>query len=236
MRRTLHAVFAAAALLSTSTARADAVADYEKLKKAGKNVDALAGLEKASDAAPKDCKILKTLGNAYYDAKDADLGTMTLERFIRECPADPDLGAAKERVAKHFDTKASVDVPPDDAGVGGLYLVPLPPQRSSAGRTEEDAWAAGEDATQFDFKKVELEQGIEMMRLTRFKEAATLLETYIKKEPKLAAQGYRYLGTARAQLGEKDAAIKAYEAYLKLDPKAPDADPIRRSINFAKKK
>jgi Flp pilus assembly protein TadD len=223
------------AILFTTLAFAGPVEDYDKLKKQGKAKEGLAALEKAADASPKDCKLLKALGSAYGDAKDDDLAVFTLERYLKECASDPDFAATKAKVEKHFESKATAALPPEDAGPGGLYIPRLPQPKASGGRTEDDAWAVGEDVDRVTKVMPDIEQAIELIRASKHAEAISRLESYTKRQP-LDAQGFKWLGAAKAKSGDHAGALKAYEKYVSMDPKESDLEPIRKSVNFSKVK
>jgi regulator of sirC expression with transglutaminase-like and TPR domain len=232
----LVAVVGALAMFVALPAVAGPVEDAAALRKKGKRTEAVALLEKAAETAPKDCALSKALGEAYYDANDADMGAMTWERFLKECPKDPAAGEIAKRLAEHYDKK--MDPHPearagaDDVRPGTLYLVPLPQGKERGGGTEDDRWALENDSRVVKLGPVE--DAIEHLRVGKFTDAVNILEAQVKKKPG-DDQAWRYLGTARAQAGDKAGAVKAYEKYLELSPKAPDAEPIRRSIKSVKK-
>jgi len=217
-------------------ALAGPIEEAAKLKKAGKKPEALALLEKASEAAPKDCPLLKVLGDTYFEVDDLDLGAMTYERYVKDCPNDPGSAEVSKKLAAHYDSKMAAEGPPAAAagGQGGIYLVPLPPARIMGAGTEDDRWAV-EDFSSRTERMNPVEQACEQLRTNRVKEAVATLEAQVKKKPG-DDQAWRYLGTARAMNGDVPGAVKAYEKYLSLEPKAPDADPIRKSVQYHKKK
>lgn len=230
--KTLSAVLVST--LITGSALAGPVEDAAKLKKEGKKAEAVALLEKASEKAPKDCKLLKALGDAYFDVEDLDLGAMTFERFVKDCSADPAAAEVSKKLAAHYDSKLASEGPPAAAaGEGGLYLVPLLPPRLIGAGTEDDRWAMDSDSRVHRLPIPE--QACELLRTNKIKDAVVLLETQVKKKPG-DDQSWRFLGTARAMNGDVPGAVKAYEKYLQLEPDAPDAEPIRRSIKYHKKK
>ena len=235
--KTLLALLAVAATsLAALPVLAGPIEDADALRKKGKKAEAVTLLEKAAEAAPKDCALSRALGEAYFDAGDSDMGAMTCERFVKECPKDPAASAIAKKLEQHYEAKSAYRPGPASKPVeedtGKLYLVPLPPAKERGGGTEDDRWAVENDSRFKLFTAVE--EALEHMRATRFAEAVAVLETHLKKNPG-DEQAWRFLGTARAQLGDKAGAVKAYEKYLSLAPKAPDADPIRKSLKYGKK-
>lgn len=227
----LPGLFAAAALLVGSPALAGPIEKAAELRKDGKKQEAVALLEKAAEADAKDCALTRALGDAYFDLGDVDLGAMTLERFLKDCPDDKAASAVGEKLARHYDRKMEAGAPDDGKG-GVLYLVPLPKASERGGGTDDDRWAF-ENYSRTE-KLSPVEQGIEHLRLGKHKEAVAVLEAQVKKKPG-DAQAWRYLGTARALAGDKSGAVKAYEKYLSLEPDAPDAEAIRKTLPYARR-
>ncbi len=213
-------ICSAVVALAASPAAAGPVEEANTLIKQGKASDAVALLEKAAEAAPSDCVFSKALGEAYFAAKDSDLGAMTYERFLKNCADHKDAGNVAAALAAHYDKKLGPEPRP---GADALYRVPLPPRQTTGGRTEDDSWAYERDARVERLTKVE--EAIEGMRLADYAMAARILEKRLVEEPG-DAQAWRFLGTARAELGDVEGALEAYDKYLAIDSKAPDAEPI----------
>lgn len=233
MRVRMSALVAAVFYLGAGLpARAGPVDDAVAKCKGGKSAEALPALEKATTENPSDCAALKALGDCYFAASDADLGALTYERFLKTCPKHAEAQQVAGALAAHYD-KVTGPEPPPNAGPDGLYRVPLPPRQTVGGRTEDDAWAYERYDRVERLTKVE--EAIELMRDGKPAKAVKLLEKHLKEEPK-NAQGWRFLGTARAENGDPSGAVEAYEKYLALEPKAPDAAPIRQSVEYFKKR
>ncbi|MGI5862903.1 MAG: tetratricopeptide repeat protein [Myxococcales bacterium] len=233
MRVRLSALVAVVLYLGSGLpARAGPADDAAAKCKQGKSAEAIPALEKATTKNPSDCAALKALGDCYFAASDADLGALTYERFLKACPNHAEAQKVASALAAHYDKLAGPE-PPPNAGPDGLYRVPLPPRQTVGGRTEDDAWAYERDSRVERLTKVE--EAIELMRAGKHADAVKLLKKYLKDEPK-DAQGWRFLGTAQADNGNPAGAVEAYEKYLALEPKAPDAAPIRQSVEYFKKK
>lgn len=227
----LPGLLAAAALLSAPAARAGALEDAAELRKDGKKQEAVALLEKAAEADAKNCALRRALGEGYFDLGDVDLGAMTLERFLKDCPTDKAASAVGEKLARHYDRKMEAGAPDDGKG-GVLYLVPLPKAKERGGGTDDDRWAY-ENYSRTD-KLTAVEQAVEHLRMNKHREAVAVLVARVKKKPG-DAQAWRFLGTARALAGDRAGAVKAYEKYLELEPDAPDAEPIRKTLPYARR-
>ena len=72
--------------------------------------------------------------------------------------------------------------------------------------------------------------GLTLIKLKRYDEAQTELETAISTGGENLAQAHRYLGAIYWQKHENRRAIDEFETYLRLTPNAPDAERLRGTI------
>jgi cytochrome c-type biogenesis protein CcmH/NrfG len=232
MRAAGAVLVAVAIILTSSEARSGPVEEAAALSGKGKKAEAVALLEKAAEASPKDCAVAKALGNAYFEASDPDLGWLTFERFLKVCPKDPAFDEISRRVAKHFEQPAAAQAPVDEGPRTPIYVAPLPEPKMRGGGTEDDRWAYESSYTRVGSRLTPVEDAIELLRVKRYREAVATLEAHVEKKPR-DEQGWLYLGTARFKGGDRDGAIAAYKKYLSLAPNAPDAEAIRKSLTQA---
>ncbi len=73
------------------------------------------------------------------------------------------------------------------------------------------------------------ERGNQALRADRVTEAVAAYTQALEASPEFAAP-HRGLGIAQARLGNGDAAVEHYKAYLRLAPNAPDAPSVRMII------
>ena len=109
---------------------------------------------------------------------------------------------------------------------------PPPPSKPSGKKNKDTATQSAPDQPKWDPLRAEkdLEVGQYYMRkgdvdaaIDRFQDAADAKPGY--------AVPFRYLGEAQEKKGLKKQAIKSYQRYLDLYPRAEDADKIRKKID-----
>src|SRR5207249_2407757 len=113
---------------------------------------------------------------------------------------------------------------PEDQGGDDVKPPPPAPPAAVVAKPAADVVVAELPAK----KKAKLlvSKAIAMLRDGDFAGAEPVLVKAVIVDP-AAADGWRHLGIARAQLGDKDGARRAYKKYLALAPNAPDADQVR---------
>ena len=72
-------------------------------------------------------------------------------------------------------------------------------------------------------------KSIVMLREGDFAGAEPVLVRAVLADPS-CADAWRHLGIARAQIGDKDGARRAYKKYLALAPAAPDAAQVKQIL------
>jgi tetratricopeptide (TPR) repeat protein len=110
---------------------------------------------------------------------------------------------------------------------------PAPPAKKTPPKTNKDnATESADDQPKWDPLRAEkdlqvgqyyLHKGDVDAAIDRFQDAITSKPGY--------AIPFRYLGEAQEKKGLKKPAIKSYQRYLELYPKAEDADKIRKKID-----
>jgi tetratricopeptide (TPR) repeat protein len=77
--------------------------------------------------------------------------------------------------------------------------------------------------------------GMSLIKLKQYDEAQKELELSISKGGENLAQAHRYLGGLYQRAQKNKESADEFEKYLKLEPKAPDADRIRGMIKELRK-
>jgi regulator of sirC expression with transglutaminase-like and TPR domain len=78
--------------------------------------------------------------------------------------------------------------------------------------------------------------GMSLIKLRRYDEAETELQLAISNGGENLAQAHRYLGGLYQRAQKNKEAVDELEKYLKLDPKAPDVDQIKKMISDLRSK
>ncbi|MGZ6125225.1 MAG: tetratricopeptide repeat protein, partial [Myxococcales bacterium] len=128
-------------------------------------------------------------------------------------------GAATDGVAAHAAAPAPKPAPPPAAK-------PVAPAKPRPQPNPEAAMMHAVAISQVRRGESALEQG-------RAGEALESFRAAIENEPNNAV-AFRGMGMAYAVQGNDAQALQSYEKYLRLAPKAPDADEIRQSIRELK--
>jgi Flp pilus assembly protein TadD len=72
-------------------------------------------------------------------------------------------------------------------------------------------------------------RAIGLLRDGNYADAEPVLVRAVLVDPSYP-DGWRHLGIARAQLGDREGARRAYKKYLALAPAAPDAADVRKIL------
>ena len=100
-----------------------------------------------------------------------------------------------------------------------------PPPKQKEVAPQKEAVSATSEPTAEDYTA----EGNKLLMKNRIAEAIANYQKAIKLKPNLAA-AHRSLGVAYTKIGQTDKAAKEYEAYLKLQPDAPDANQVRQIL------
>jgi Flp pilus assembly protein TadD len=73
------------------------------------------------------------------------------------------------------------------------------------------------------------QRAIGLLRDGNYADAEPVLVRAVLVDPSFP-DGWRHLGIARAQLGDREGARRAYKKYLALAPNAPDAADVRKIL------
>jgi tetratricopeptide (TPR) repeat protein len=173
------------------------------------------------------------------------------ERKVEEkAPAVPDAAVAEPRsapidagpaeadasalgVADAGETDAGLAVVPD-AGSPHAAAPPAAPKPAPPPAAAKPAPARNPEAAMLHAVAIsQVRRGESALEQGRGEEALESFRAAIENEPANAA-AHRGLGMAYAMQGNDAQALQSYEKYLRLAPKAPDANEIRQSIGELK--
>ncbi len=76
----------------------------------------------------------------------------------------------------------------------------------------------------------QIQSGDKALRVGKMEEAIAAFQAALAADPSQAA-AHRGMGMALVMMGREEEAKKEYQRYLRLEPKAPDADRIRRILS-----
>ena len=148
---------------------------------------------------------------AVADAAVADAGALAAGEDAGAGPADAGIAAEEDAGAPAQATAAPAPVP-----------APVPEKKRRAAQSNQAAMQHALAVSQVRRGETALEQGQTDEALQSFRAA-------LDSEPAMAV-AFRGLGMAYSMQGKNAEALQAYEKYLKLAPRAPDAGDIRTSI------
>ena len=156
--------------------------------------------------SPDSDSVLYSLGQAYFKAGDADKALAALDRAATINPGKPETYMLMATVYGQKGDKANEDA---------MYkkVADIDPSKAAV---------------------LFFNAGVKAWNENRGKEAVTAYKKSIEADPSYA-QAHRELG--RALMGQQDTkgALEHFQAYLKLQPQAPDAKEIQEYIALLKK-
>jgi tetratricopeptide (TPR) repeat protein len=172
-------------------------------------------LSKAVAAYPNFPTALSDLGVQYMKLGQMDKAVETFEALLKlkpgDAPAHLDLGIALYNQS----TALIAEKKPEDAG-----------------KKAEEAVAQLREALKLNSPgpTAHYYLGMSLIKVRNYDEAQKELELAISNGGENLAQAHRYLGGLYQRAQKNKEAADELEKYLKLDPKAPDADHIKEII------
>lgn len=177
-------------------------------------------LGKAVTAYPNFPVALSDLGVQYIKLGEMDKAAETFETLLKLKPSDSfaklNLGIALFNMSTALLTEKKLDESNKKLGQAEIHL-----------RDAIKLNSAGPTAHYY--------LGVTLIRLRRYDEAQKELELAITNGGENLAQAHRYLGGLYQSAHKNKEAADELEKYLKLDPKAKDADTIRGIIEKLRK-
>ena len=186
----------------------------------GNTKSAVEFLGKAVGAYPNFSAALSDLGVQYMKLGQMDKAAETLEALLKLKPND---------ATAHLDL--------------GIALYNQSTALYSEKKPDEAAQKADQAVTQLQ-EALQLKSpgptahyylGMSLIKLKKFDDAQKELELAISNGGENLAQAHRYLGGLYQRAQKNKEAADELEKYLKLDPKAPDADHIKEIIKTLRK-
>jgi Flp pilus assembly protein TadD len=186
----------------------------------GNSKSAVEFLSKAVAAYPDFPAALTDLGVQYMKLGQMDKAAETLETLVKLKPNDAtahlDLGIALYNQNTALNSEKKFD---------------------EAARKAEQAVTQLQDALKLNSPgpTAHYYLGMSLIKLKKYDEAQKELELAIANGGENLAQAHRYLGGLYQRAQKNKEAADELEKYLKLDPKAPDADHIKEIIKNLRK-